>query len=182
MERKLLLLGLLHDHEMYGYQINEIVEAHLGSSIQLKKPTVYKLLDQMAKDGWLTFREEREGNRPIRRVYAITAAGKDTFQTLLRELLADYRSANFPTHIALGYLDVVPPDEALVLLGKRRSVIEDLLEVARNHAEHPGSMQLVIDHQIHHLESELAWMDRVTSRFEAPQTETYGDEAHEPRD
>ncbi|MCA9906066.1 MAG: PadR family transcriptional regulator, partial [Anaerolineae bacterium] len=143
MERKLLLLGLLHGHEMYGYQLNEVLDTHPGTSIQLKKPTVYKLLDQMATDGWLTFREESEGNRPMRRVYDITSEGRDTFQRLLRELLADYTPAEFPTHIALGFLDMLPSIEALDLLRQRRSVIENLLATARSYGEHPGSMQLV---------------------------------------
>ena len=98
MERKLLLLGLLLSHEMYGYQLNEVLDAHLGS-INLKKPTIYKLLDQMANDGWLAFRDEREGNRPTRRVYAITDDGIKTFHRILREQLADYRPADFPIQI-----------------------------------------------------------------------------------
>ena len=40
MERKLLLLGLLRQHEMYGYQINDLIDAHLGSNITLTKQRV----------------------------------------------------------------------------------------------------------------------------------------------
>ncbi len=99
MERKLLLLGLLYSHEMHGYQLNEVLDTHLGTSIQLKKPTVYKLLNQMATDGWLTFREEREGNRPNRRVYAITEQGGEVFQRLLRETAGRLQTLGLPlTH------------------------------------------------------------------------------------
>ena len=63
MERKLLLLGMLRENEMYGYQLNEFLETHLGSAVQLKKPTAYNLLNKMAADGWISYREEQEGNR-----------------------------------------------------------------------------------------------------------------------
>jgi len=75
MERKLLLLGMLRDHEMHGYQINEMVDIHLGSSVQLTRPTAYRLLNQMADDGLILFKEEQEGKRPPRRVYSITPQG-----------------------------------------------------------------------------------------------------------
>ncbi|MFA9564800.1 MAG: SDR family oxidoreductase [Acidimicrobiales bacterium] len=51
MERKLLLLGLLRSHEMYGYQLNEFIDSHLGATVHLKKPTAYRLLNTMVDDG-----------------------------------------------------------------------------------------------------------------------------------
>ena len=69
MERKLLLLGMLRNHPMYGYQINDLIDTHLGSSISLTKPTAYRLLNQMTEDGWIEFNEKQVGNRPVRRVY-----------------------------------------------------------------------------------------------------------------
>ena len=166
MERKLLLLGLLQLHEMYGYQLHEIIDSHMGTGVQLKKPTVYKLLNQMADDGWLTYREEREGNRPVRRVYDITPEGKAAFLRLLRDNLATYMPAAFPSHIGLAFLDFLPPSEVLPLLQERRRLIEALLHNNQNLEPHPGSMQLVIDHQIRHLTTELEWLDTVIQRVE----------------
>ena len=91
MERELLLLGLLRSQEMHGYQLHEAIDSHLGMGVQLTKPTAYRLLSNMAEDGWVTYREEQEGNRPPRRVYAITAQGEVAFQRLLRENLANYQ-------------------------------------------------------------------------------------------
>ena len=38
----------------------------------LKKPTAFFLLDKMAQNGWISWTEEQEGNRPPRRNYQIT--------------------------------------------------------------------------------------------------------------
>lgn len=167
MERKLFLLGMLRMQEMYGYQLNEFIDTHLGTSLRLKKPTAYHLLNKMAEDGWVTYKEEREGNRPPRRVYAITPQGEAAFQQMLRESLADYKPAEFRSNISFAFLDVVPPDEAVSLLQQRREIIKNLLQTTRTFGEHHGgSFRLIIEHQVRHLSTELAWLDEVIARRE----------------
>ncbi len=168
MERKLLLLGVLRMREMYGYQLNEFIDRHLQTSIQLKKPTAYNLLNKMADDGWISHREEQEGNRPPRRVYAITPQGEAAFQQLLRESLADYQPAEFRSNIALAFLEAIPAEEAVALLQKRRSIIEGLLEPIHTFGDqHTGGFQLMIDHQKRYLSAELEWLDEVMARIKA---------------
>ena len=166
MERKLLLLGLLRIQGMYGYQLNEVIDSHLGTSIRLKKPTAYNLLNKMATDGWITFREEQAGNRPPRRVYDVTPEGEATFQKMLRESLADYTNAEFYSDISIAFLDALPAEEALPLLQKRRQLIVKLSEESANYEGHPGSFGFVIDHQLRHLATELDWLDSVIQQVE----------------
>ena len=85
MERELLLLGMLRIQAMHGYQLHELIDSHLGESIQIKKPTAYSLLNKMADAGWVSYVEEQAGNRPLRRVYTITEAGEAAFQRLIRQ-------------------------------------------------------------------------------------------------
>ena len=67
MERELLLLGLLRSQEMHGYELNEFIDSHLGATVHLKKPTAYRLLNGIVDEGWISYTEEQEGNRPPRR-------------------------------------------------------------------------------------------------------------------
>ena len=76
MERELLLLGFLRREQAHGYRLNEFIEREMTACTDIKKPTAYFLLDKMAKQGWITMRETREGNRPPRRVYRLTAKGR----------------------------------------------------------------------------------------------------------
>jgi DNA-binding PadR family transcriptional regulator len=165
MERKLLLLGLLRTHEMHGYQINELIDIHLGSSIQLKKPTAYKLLNQMVDDGWLDVREEREGNYPPRQVFSITPNGDTAFHRMLRESLADYKPVTFPGNIGLAFLDVLPAGEAVELLQQRREIIEGLLQTIETDDKHQGGFQLLLTQQQRHLRAELEWVDEVIANL-----------------
>lgn len=167
MERKLLLLGLLRSQEMSGYQLNELIDSHMRASVQLKKPTAYRLLSKMASDGWITYTEERRGNRPLRRVYAITPEGEATFQQLLRDSLADYSPAEFRSTISLAFLDVLPAEERSSLLRKRHSVVENLLQTALTHGDDHGGFRLLIEHQIRHLSTDLEWLSEVIARLES---------------
>lgn len=167
MERKLLLLGMLRDHSMYGYQINELIDTHLGSSISLTKPTAYRLLNQMTEDGWIEFNEEQMGNRPIRHVYSILPSGEDAFQKILRESLADFKST--PSHgtYAIAFLHAIPTEEALPLLQTRRERVEEFLNSLSVDEDHHGGFGYVILHQIYHVKAELAWLDEIIKhRFE----------------
>jgi DNA-binding PadR family transcriptional regulator len=147
--------------QMHGYQLNEVIDSHMGMSVFLKKATAYDLLKKMVDDGWVTCTEEQVGNRPTRRVYDITSEGEAVFQQMLRESLADYHPTEFPSDISLAFLDVLPADEALPLLNKRRAVIENLVEAVATDEHHSGSFHLVIEHQRRHLATELAWLDEV---------------------
>jgi DNA-binding PadR family transcriptional regulator len=167
MERELLLLGLLRHSGMHGYKIIEFIERDLAMCSDLKKPTAYFLLDKMAQNGWISWVEEREGNRPPRRIYQITDEGEAQFQKLLRASLAHYEPVKFTDDIALAFADGLPQTEILELLQQRRNALQRIVEATRLTPAHPGLVALVIDHQRIHLESELVWMDELMERITA---------------
>jgi DNA-binding PadR family transcriptional regulator len=167
MEKKLLLLGLLRRQEMHGYQLNEFIDNNLALCTDLKKPTAYYLLDQMARDGWISSATVQDGNRPPRRVYRLTEAGEAAFQQLLHEGLASYQPVNFPGDIGLAFLDWLAPAEARPLLEQQKSQLTARLAEIRAIPPHAGSLGLIFAHQIHHLQAELAWLEAVISRFDA---------------
>ncbi len=166
MERELLLLGLLRAHGMHGYQLLEFVDTQMAFCVDLKKPTAYFLLDKMAAAGWISFEQGQEGNRPPRRVYHITPEGEVVFQRLLRENLASYAPTRFATDIGLAFADVLSKPESAHLLEQRRIAVQEQLTAAQNAPPHPGGVQLIIEHQIHHLMSELQWLNDVIKRMQ----------------
>ena len=165
MERKLLLLGLLRSEEMHGYQLNEFIDSHLGQTVYLKKPTAYRLLNQMAENGLVASREERVGNRPPRRVYSLTAKGSNEFQRMLRESLADYEAAMFPGNVGFLFLDTLPAAEAGTLLEQRRAGVASMLKEVCEHEESGHGHGWLLMHQVRHLETELAWLAEVIARL-----------------
>jgi len=165
MDRKLLLLGLLRTQEMYGYQLNDYIDAFLAVCVDVKKPTAYYLLNKMHADGWVSVEEQREGNRPIRRIYSLTPEGETAFLELLRENLCSYTPVQFSGDIGLAFMNSIPIDELRSFLVQRRASLERQLNIVNAVPEHPGNFQLLIEHQSRHLQAELDWLDEVMGRL-----------------
>jgi DNA-binding PadR family transcriptional regulator len=165
MERELLLLGVLRRQGMHGYQVHEFIDRYLASCTDLKKPTAYFLLDKLAKAGWITAEQVREGHRPPRRIYRLTTQGEAEFQRLLRENLAAYEPAYFVSDIGVAFLDDVPAGEAQERLHQRRAILAAELAAARAAPQHPGSLQWLVEHRTRHLQAELDWLDEVLGRL-----------------
>ncbi len=165
MDRELLLLGLLRQEDMHGYQLHEFINRNMSSCVDLKKPTAYYLLEKMVDSGWINEIQEQEGNRPPRNVFQLTHEGEATFQRLLRENISTYHSTKFADDIGLAFLDALTHDEAKTLLNTRRESIVSELAQAQLIPQHSGSSQLVIDHLVHHLQSELEWLDKVIAKI-----------------
>jgi DNA-binding PadR family transcriptional regulator len=161
MERELLLLGLLRQQDMHGYQLTEFIDRALSFCSDIKKPTAYALLDKMAHAGWITETERREGNRPPRKVYSITPQGEKEFQKLLRENLASQLPSHFSGDIGIAFMDALNAGECVALLKQRREKLAEASRIATTAPQHQGSMQLVVKHQALHLAAELNWLDEV---------------------
>ena len=159
MDRELLLLGLLRQEEMHGYRIVERVEADLRYCTDLKKPTVYFLLGKMEKAGWVSRTRSRQGKRPPRWVYQITASGEAQFQDLIRQNLSTYVPSRFPGDVGLAFLTAIAPREAADRLHERRTQVQAELNALRQAPVQNGSTEWVLSHQRAHLESEVRWLE-----------------------
>jgi hypothetical protein len=99
-------------------------------------------------------------------VYAITPEGEQTFLRLLRENLASYEMPTLVSDIGLAFSDALPTDEVRRLLEQRRDLLHTQLAEAQAVPPHPGRQQLLIEHQVFHLETEITWLDSVLARLE----------------
>jgi DNA-binding PadR family transcriptional regulator len=162
-DKKLVILNLLRQKEMHGYQLAESLKSYTGLATGLKRSSIYDLLNRMAMDGWIGYREEREGNRPTRRVYAITNAGETAFQNLLRERLGEYPMPELPAVASLGLLHHLPTEEAVALLQARRIRVEEIIR-EMDAVVQEGQSDLVRLGEIYmqnFLTTEVAWLDEV---------------------
>ena len=121
MDRKLLILGIIRAGDIHVYELNKFLEAHAEGIISLKKSTVYSLLERLEKQGLIRHYETQVGNRPTRRVYALTEAGEAELQRLLRARAGTYVAPQLHGVISLEYLPLLPLEEATELLKQRRA-------------------------------------------------------------
>jgi DNA-binding PadR family transcriptional regulator len=152
---------------MHGYQLNEFIEHNLALCTDIKKPTAYYLLDKLAQDGYISVVEESapQPGRPPRRVYSITPKGESYFFELLQNDLRSYEVRTLPGDIGIAFMDTLPREQAHALLSERRAKIQQRLEEISQVSGHTGTLQLVIEHQVHQLRAELGWLESVLDKL-----------------
>ena len=180
-ERELLLLGLLMRQEMHGYELNHFLEHRLDSLFALNRSTAYFLLDRLAQRGLVEAELEREGRRPERRVYRLTSDGKSTFQSALREHLADYKPGRYPDEVGLLFLAMLPVQEQRSLLQEKLKAVRERQGWAdERRIAHEGSpARWMLSHRVAHLQAEEQWLQRTLAELDsASSVAQEGLEAH----
>lgn len=161
MINQLLLLGILMEGKMHGYQLNNYVKHAMNLYTDLKKSTTYFVLDQLEKEGYVSHQVEREGKRPERRVYEITKEGKTHFHKLLHECISSYTPTTLNEDIGIAFMDKLKPSEAEKLLDSKRQKIKNELIKFNDIKDHRGSLKYVIDHNRAYLNADLKWVNSV---------------------
>lgn len=79
---EILVLRLLADREMYGYELVQAIEAATGETITLGEGVVYPLLHALEQSGCLRARRKPVNGR-TRVYYSVTAAGKKRLASVI---------------------------------------------------------------------------------------------------
>lgn len=174
-DKELLLLGILRSHQSHGYELNSLLTSSL-IPIKLGKANAYQILKRLSERGWITAQEEREGNRPPRRIYSITPAGEEMFQNLLRERTASHVPAVHADAVSLNFLDLLPKKEALNLLSQRMEALERQLNELQELTAEGTGVHYGVAFMLKHAEFELNWLSGLITELAA---ETENDESNE---
>jgi len=84
----LLLLGLLKQRDMYGYELTHELQSQTNGVYSLMEGSLYPVLYKMVDAGYISDRKELVGKRMTRVYYHLEPTGEKHFE----ELLAEYRT------------------------------------------------------------------------------------------
>jgi DNA-binding PadR family transcriptional regulator len=84
MDIKFPILGFLMEADATGYDLRRRFLDPIGFFYRVSDGSIYPALKRLAHEGLVTVRTERHGRR-TRKVYAITARGRERFVRMLRE-------------------------------------------------------------------------------------------------
>lgn len=82
---ELLLLTLLQEEDMYGYQLVQLLAERTGGRFTLQEGSLYPILYRLAEKGYIMDRQELVGKRRTRVYYHLEPAGRDYLAQLRRE-------------------------------------------------------------------------------------------------
>jgi len=76
-----LILSLLHQRDMYGYELAKIVREKSEEQFELKEGTLYLSLKRLEKNNWISsYWGDEQGPGGRRKYYKVTSLGKQNFE------------------------------------------------------------------------------------------------------
>jgi transcriptional regulator, PadR family len=90
----ILILKLLDEKDMYGYQMIETLAQRSDDTFNLKAGTLYPILHNLARNGYVESYEKEEGNGKVRRYYHLTSKGKKILDEKRKEWNTFYSAVN----------------------------------------------------------------------------------------
>jgi DNA-binding PadR family transcriptional regulator len=175
MTVRLVILGLLRERPLYGYEIKQIIEEHMSDWTSIAFGSIYFALDKLAAEGFVEQVEvEQKGKRPSRSVYQVTESGREEFLRLLRESWQQVERQYFSVDICLFFLETLPLDEIKNYLRMRQATLQTMLEHIQSHRDEqmalpeiPQLAAAIFDHTLVHTQAELSWVTDLLQKLES---------------
>jgi DNA-binding PadR family transcriptional regulator len=120
-----VILGLLAEQPLHPYRMQVLIgERGHDRILGRGRASLYDAAGRLADAGLIEVHAtEKNGRRPERTVYRITATGVDSLQAWVRQTLADPEQAGQFT-AALSFMYALSQDEVLELLAARLAAVE----------------------------------------------------------
>lgn len=168
------LLGLLRERPMHAYEMSQqLVRAEqLGLVWRLKQSHLYALLAKLEAAGYLAGTTEIHGNRPPRRMLALTPRGAAAFAQWLTAPVEHGR--DFRLEFLAKLFFAARHDSATIaalLAGQRRACGEWLAELQAQERAVSASQpfeRLVLRFRLGQIQAILPWLDECEALLAAP--------------
>ncbi len=165
----LAVLACLWERPMHPYEMaTTLRERGKDQSIKLNYGSLYTVVEALQQHKLIVAQEtEREGRRPERTVYRLTAAGRMELIDWISELLSRPAKEYTRFEAGLSLLGVLPPEDIATLIAQRCRALE--LEISQERS----LLQLVLqqglprlhiienEYQLAMREAELAWAHKL---------------------
>lgn len=165
---KLVVLGILMEGEKHPYEIRQIVKKRMMDKyIKIPGGSLYYAVDFLLKGGFIEVVDVvRDGSRPDKTIYRITAAGRKEFSDLLMKQFSAGEHYYHPMYPALAFAGYGDEKKIAGILQKKIERIEIGLAVLEKIYEQHlpfvsrASLHIMLGSK-EHAETELRWLKRV---------------------
>jgi DNA-binding PadR family transcriptional regulator len=171
MSTKLVILGLLKEKPLHGYEIKQLIEEQMGDWTSIAFGSIYFALKKLFDEGFIVHMgQEKVGNRPSRSVYSITKKGENEFLSLVQGIWQKFEREYYSLDIAIAFSPSLPVKELRDYIEARIRIQENALQHVQSHkseqlarAEVPQRARLIFSHSEHHMKAELMWLKELLS-------------------
>ncbi len=190
MSLKYAMLGFLNYGDMTGYDLKQCFDQSIKHFWNANLSQIYPTLSRLEEDGLLTMKVEYQEDRPNRKVYRITEAGREELQRWLREPMAPQLHRN-PFLIKIFFGRSIKKEELLVQLRHHLALHKEEMsayqgpvrEVLMQYIEATGLKReglfwgLTLEAGIKQNKASIEWLEEAISKIELldiPRTNDYG--------
>lgn len=166
-------LALLTERDMHPYEMfTTMTERREDLVVKLRAGSLYHSVNRLAEDELVSeVGIDRDGNRPERTTYAITAAGRKRLEDTVAELLAEPADEYPSFPLAVSEAHNLDRDRVRELFAARLSRLEaDIAAMRAGHARalgHAAEMHLLdLDYLIAMRTAEADWLRRTVERLD----------------
>lgn len=160
----LAVLATVVQRPMHPYEIASLLRARgKDDDMAVKWGSLYTVVRNLAKHGFIEVVEsQRDGARPERTIYRLTAAGLAELRDWTRELVATPRPEHPPFKAGLSVLTALTPDEAVAALRERVAGLERQIATQRaklaEYTDVPRLFLVEDEYELAVREAELTWV------------------------
>ncbi|MGG5340951.1 PadR family transcriptional regulator [Enterococcus sp. AZ192] len=170
-----ILLGLLNDNPMTGYELNQSFRNEIGEFWQAKHSQIYPELIKMEKDGLISHKIEIAGTKLEKKCYSITEKGRAELNSWVN-LATEELPVNRDEFVVKLYFikDATDPalyevvENQLKLHEERLSHLEDrkrLIFDSSKKIEANFGHFLILDHGINREKEYVDWLKKIQSQI-----------------
>jgi DNA-binding PadR family transcriptional regulator len=172
------ILGLLHEASMHGYELRKRLYDLLGTLRAFSYGSLYPTLRRLQRAGLIAEEDSDEGEnrswgRRAKRVYKLTAEGKERFADLLADAGPQtWDDEGFGIHMA--FFSRTPAEVRMRILEGRRRRLEERREGQRSAIARAGEQIDRYTRELHRMglessEREVRWLNELIANEQKEQ-------------
>ncbi|HWI60949.1 MAG TPA: helix-turn-helix transcriptional regulator [Symbiobacteriaceae bacterium] len=169
------ILGILAGRPRHGYELKTEFDNLTAGLWELNVGQIYSTLERMLKDGLVELFDDEEGAGEDRKIYRITADGRQELETWLSRPPLKARPMRDELYVRLGLLVEKDRQAALDLLESQRRVYHlQMAELTRQkiqvvRAQGPDRVrrEMMLDAALLHVDADLKWLENCEARLRA---------------
>jgi DNA-binding PadR family transcriptional regulator len=171
----LVTLGLLSEQPCHPYEIQRLLRDRHKAYAVGKTRALYRAIEELEAAGYIEPVEtSREGRRPERTVYRITAEGHEELENWLADLLANPVDETPVFSVAMGLLGYITQQRAemalasrVVALRARLVTLEASLRLLEDDLRLPRIVLLELEHAMALASAELTWIRSIITDMQS---------------
>lgn len=158
----LVLLGLLMARPQHGYELYQEFNRELGRVWRIGLSQLYAQLKQLEEAGLVTTQVESQSNRPARKVYHLTPAGRAAFLEWLNQPTPYLGRIRFELLARISFFHKLNLPGLNELVAKQKTICRARIEVLTRSASEAEDefTRWVFEFRKGQLEAVITWLDR----------------------